>query len=171
MNEAYPRELKHKVNHIKTVLHDYDKTKLAVERKRAHLKDKIRLPFIASGRHRHTFELSDEYVLKVGNPPSNEKEVNAWESVPEDVKKYFCPVVDYAEDYTWVVMRRADDIRNFSDLSKDQCCDIEMELEQKMMENNVIIYDVITKNIGMLDDEPVIIDYAEFVDIDPTFYE
>ena len=122
------------------------------------LEETLDSELLGSGRHRSTYAINDEYVIKVGKSIANRKEVEAYNNIPDDVKKYLCPMVEHCENFRWVVMRRVDEVY-------EHCYNNDYPpsyLSDKMTENDIDMSDVIGKNVGRLGHRLVIIDYAEY---------
>ncbi|MFW5900692.1 MAG: hypothetical protein ACOCTH_02830 [Halodesulfurarchaeum sp.] len=87
------------------------------------------------------------------DPWRNENEVLNWtERLPESAKAMFSPVLDYADDFGWLVMRYAD-----TDSVTDQ--DHADLLHGLIVVHNLDMTDPHPNNVGLLDGVPVMIDY------------
>ncbi|UBF23260.1 hypothetical protein M1M34_gp073 [Haloarcula tailed virus 2] len=129
--------------------------------------NEVGLEELGSGRHRMTLALDDDYVVKVGRPDKNKQEIDAWNSAPNEEKRsVLCPIVDWdRENYRWLVMKRAEfPCRDERRMAKTAVRDF-------MDEHDIVMYDVIPKNVGFVDGEPVVLDYAEFQEWDETVYD
>lgn len=65
------------------------------------------------GAGRLILELDEETVLKASpNPMGDEQnrcEVEIWNNVPDAGRTHLAPIIAYADDYSWVKMKRVDD--------------------------------------------------------------
>ncbi len=84
---------------------------------------------------------------------ANEEEVKGWVRLKDTpIGEYLAPVIDFGEDFDWVVQRRADNSgvsRNEMNEIRDECTDLGWEYE-----------DWATRNVGYVDDELVLVDYG-----------
>lgn len=111
---------------------------------------------IGEGRHRITFEsrsagiIPDGCVLKiskVGGTEQNREAIEIWESMDEEARACVAPLVDWADDYRWIVQRQASHTAYGSE-----------EVREKLKEAGWTCSDIRAENIGELDGEKVLID-------------
>lgn len=104
--------------------------------------------FLGSGVTRKVWDLGDGQVVKIGSPVANETEVIRWVTAIPELRKGLCPVIDWADNYEWIIMRKAD-THAHANL---------WDLPEVARRN---IADLHGGNIAMLDGRPVVIDYAD----------
>ena len=105
--------------------------------------------FLGAGVNRTVFALGDDLVVKVDQRgKANHKELNVWQSATPEIKKWLCPIVDWAEDLSWIIMRRVNGVGGWSVVEK-----IPNTIRRS-------IGDVHPANVGLLNGRAVIIDYV-----------
>lgn len=85
----------------------------------------------------------------------NETEVNVSKSLEEqlnsDVTEYIAPIIDYDKSYRWVIQRRVDQVTPSSSTKV---------VQNKFNDIGWVCSDIKPDNVGLLDSEPVLIDFG-----------
>lgn len=114
--------------------------------------------FIGGGLSREVYTSKERDIvvkLEVNNEDEefnqNKQEVENWLQLSSEVKKFFLPILAYADDYSWLVMPFANDIEG-----KEE----EINLEKELRKSNIYYEDFSWSNIGVYKGETVIRDYG-----------
>ena len=109
-----------------------------------------------TGLYRTVYALDANHVLKLATNAfdlsiqSNKREVTQWyEAVVtgDELAAWLCPIVAWAEDYTWLIMRRA------TGITEHNCYELPEPVRNRLL-------DLHSGNIGVLDGHVVVIDYG-----------
>lgn len=101
-----------------------------------------------------------EYIYKVSaggvGPEDNLREVEIWNTSTDRIRDRLAPIVDHDPNGQWIQMPIASDVESASKMYSS-------ELKNVLDENGLVCPDVryIKENVGILDDKPVVIDYAD----------
>lgn len=122
---------------------------------------------IDSGSTRDVYEHQSDpsLVVKIGRYEcyeQNKQEVQRWQAFHEADRKYFCPIVEWADDFSWIAMVKVEktgqDLRLYRRDGNEQLMKSYVALQMKA--HSLAIFDIFDGNVGLLDGELVIIDYA-----------
>lgn len=118
---------------------------------------------IGSGEDREVYELPDEkHVVKIDlfDQKQNVKEVERWIKAKEDKEidesKVLVPIVEYDDEYKWVIHKRVDPIS----LTDDDWTKIDEQTDYDLLEN-LGVQDIDTLEFGWYDEEIVAYDYGQ----------
>jgi hypothetical protein len=115
--------------------------------------------YFTHGSERRVYKhVTENIVLKTsrctdGN--QNEEEVKLSKNIPKKLKKYFCLPLAYAEDYSWILMPKA---QTYKDGIK--AVEIEEKLEAIFEKAKFNLCDVHDENVGLIGKQMVVIDYG-----------
>ena len=129
------------------------------EHKRFTARDKIRpnAKWLGAGIYRDVYEIDGDKVLKIGSKDCNAREAMAWEFASEECRKYLCPVEEVADDYSWIIMQKADIPDDEGE--KNQ---LSGTMNEQTSVAGMNIGDIHRNNVGYIGDDPVVIDYGAF---------
>ena len=114
------------------------------------------IDIIGSGSTRVVFTVDENHVIKFCSPKANKNEVELYNNASEYIKDLLCPVVEYADDYSWLVMKKAEVPKNTS-----RRLAIRDEVEEMLSKAKKHWLDSHSYNSGIYNDKPVVIDYAD----------
>lgn len=129
-----------------------------------------KVPFdeLGRGANRIVYEVGNECVLKLQLPTrstveksSNEREVEAWESAPQELKRHFVPITDHGNG--WLMMPKVNehDVRE----KGHPPYGVTQQIQDDAEDNDWRCTDVRGSNLGHNEDgDWVIFDYADCVD-------
>lgn len=113
------------------------------------------LTHIGTGSRRYVFEVPGKNtVVKFsgGNVVENKREAEAWREAPADLRPALLPVEQYATDYSWIIMPKAQPVSvSPADMRT---------LRDKFRESDWNCKDKNPENIGRYQGELVLFDYG-----------
>lgn len=117
--------------------------------------EKDGLSEIGQGRDRIVFEsnsgdiLPKGYVLKIskGAPKQNIEAVNTWNSMGEEARKHVAPIIEWSNDYKWVIQKQAAHTAYGS-----------KEVREKLEEEGWVCTDIRSENVGKINGRYVLMD-------------
>lgn len=122
---------------------------------------------IDGGSTRDVYEHQSDstLVVKIGRHEcyeQNRQEVKRWQTFHKDDRKYFCPIVEWADDFSWIAMVKVEKTGRALRLHRSDCDEQikESYMALRRKAYSLAIFDIFDGNVGLLDGELVIIDYA-----------
>lgn len=113
-----------------------------------------------SGDYLHSANACVVKINKYGDNNANRTEVQNWQDITDEPKRYLMRVTDWDDNYRWVVMPYVD--TNVTD-------EMLNELEKTFIRNGWKVNDVNKRNAARVQDRAVLIDYdADIYRIDTT---
>ena len=115
------------------------------------------------GGHRYVYAYGD-CVIKITVPQDgknnlhNEDEWKTWQKAPEDLKEVLTPVLDHAEDFSWITMPKAQTLRTGLGIVDADIAN--KEIRGFLNEKGFQCFDLSIQNVGLVKGKPVIVDYG-----------
>lgn len=104
-----------------------------------------------TGQYLHERNACVVKIQKDDSKPQNESEVEVWNTIDEESRKWFVPITDYDDDYNWLVQPYLDE-----EVTKEQLCELEVEL----LKNGWELEDVNERNAVRMGDHAAMVDYG-----------
>ena len=125
--------------------------------------------FIGEGAFRQAYAFGEDHSFVVKIPHQSGylasevniehqlNEIRIWQKLPDVVRHFFVPVVDYDSNGRWLVMPRVLS-KELDTAVKNHIVD---KVNRKLLKYGVIVHDVHTGNVGLdKNKNPVILDYG-----------
>ncbi|MBB3125432.1 hypothetical protein FHS19_000086 [Paenibacillus rhizosphaerae] len=128
--------------------------------------------FIGEGARRVVYDIGNGFVIKVAKSKygikSNKKEVFIYFSSPYSIRKHLGKIIDYGDEYRWIIMRKYNQNFPHSKKYKEKL----YELRSKFSYYGIIPYEVVMRkdgnpnynNLRVKNSKKIIvIDYGNFI--------
>jgi len=118
------------------------------------------------GGHRYIYSHNTKpLIIKVTVPTDSNNNHNLWEyetyrDAPPEIKKHLAPIVGHADDFSWVAMHKAETEKTGLSNIAAGVAMIELKNELKKTGRNVAVWDLDPRQVGLINDKPVLIDYG-----------
>ncbi len=118
------------------------------------------------GGHRYVYSVKGKpIVVKITvtqdrNNYHNKDEFETYASAPPELKKLLAPCYDHSPDYTWITMKKVKtDKTGLAPLAAGVAL-LDLKAELKKDGRNFVVHDLESRQVGMIGEKPVLIDYG-----------
>lgn len=118
--------------------------------------DVLDATYLGCGSYRQCWALDDRTVVKIAQNDAgydcNKHEVEVWQRASANLRKHLADMLGWADDYAWVIMRRAKDTDNY-----------EAPLRvPRVLAESIADTAVHASNVGRIGRTVVAVDYGEY---------